>query len=264
MRDRRPVRVRAGAEPEPLDRSPPRSTTQLVAPRGLSTRPMPSRAPPPRRSAAAGPIGPSSRRVEQRRTTASSSSARCSSRAWTSPAARSGRDRLEAVVGEPGLVARASSASAGGAGGRADRAERARVVGGDDADVGQPVLERGVEEQLAPAALRVVADAPRAPRVRPRRRSRRASSSLPPTRTLPKRKRWPVSARVQPAGALGQRGEPVVAGGEPARRRRRRRCRSGGSTRARARAGSSARGRAPASARGRAPPRRRARRRPRS
>ena len=178
-------------------RSPSRSTTQLVAPRGLSTRPTPIVA-----LRAAGLGGGRARRAgragaSSRSNVCRSSSARCSSRAWTSPAARSGDDRLEAVVGEARAASRAtSSATPGGARRRPDGAEARGVVGVDDADVGQPVLERGVEEQLAPAALPSpsrdrgeLARARRATVVGVERRARCRRRGR-----VPKRKRWPVSA----------------------------------------------------------------------
>ena len=80
-----------------------------------------------------------------------------------------GDDRLEAVVGEPGrgcahVLGERRRRARPGPTRRARRASSAV----DDADVGQPVLERGVEEQLAPAALarsaRIAASSSRAAR----------------------------------------------------------------------------------------------------
>ena len=84
-----------------------------------------------------------------------SSSARCSTRAWTSPAARRGTIGVEAAVCQARALLADVLGEPGGARGGPDRAEPLRVGGGDDADVGEAVLERCVEEQLAPGARRI-------------------------------------------------------------------------------------------------------------
>ena len=87
-----------------------------------------------------------------------SSSARCSTRAWTSPAARRGTSGRKLLVGEARTVPAHVFGQSRGARRRSDGAESLGGLGVDDPDVGEPVLKRCVEEQLAPAALRVRAE----------------------------------------------------------------------------------------------------------
>ena len=218
VRDDGPVRVRAGAQAEPLDRGRrARSTMQRRrAARALDAADADRALRARRLGGGRARSGRSSRRVEQRRRSASSSSARCSSRACTSPAARSGTTGSKPVVGEPRAASRARRRRAR----RRARPARPRRARAASAAVTTPMSGRRswnerVEEELAPAARdvgsrcaasssRAVADVRRRrARARCRRRGR-----------VPNRKRWPVSARVQPARALGERGEAAVAGGE--------------------------------------------------
>src|SRR5205085_10989297 len=61
---------------------------------------------------------------------------------------------LEAIVREPRTGGAHVLGDAGRAGGRTDGSEPDGVVRGDDADVGEPVLERRVEDELAPSGAR--------------------------------------------------------------------------------------------------------------
>ena len=65
----------------------------------------------------------------------------------------------EAVIGQPVVLAGPRVLrEAGAASYWADRAERGRLIPGEDADVDEPVLEGGVEDQIAPARGRLCAE----------------------------------------------------------------------------------------------------------
>ncbi len=216
MRDDGPVRVRAGAQAQPRRaRSPLRSTTQRVAPRGLSTRPMPIG-----RAVAAGLGGArarAGRRAGRRaaRTTAAARARAARAAPATSPAAPSATAGREAVVGEPRGRRAHVLGDPARARGRAGRAERARVRGGDDADARQPVLERGVEAAARASPLARPRASARELVARGRARPAASSASaLPPTCDAAEQEAVAGRARVQPARPLGERGEAVVAGGE--------------------------------------------------
>ena len=136
-----------------------------------------------------------------------SSSARCSSRAWTSPAARVGHDRLEARRRRAAGCSRGRPRRARPRARPARRRRGARASSASTTPMSrQPVLERGVEEELAPGARRRPSRSAASSVARAAHGvARRASSALPPTRTVPNRKRWPVSA------ALSRRARSVSA-----------------------------------------------------
>ena len=205
VRDGGPVRVRAGAEPEPLDAvavsARRRSTSRRAGSRrGRCRRPLAARAAlPPRLDR---PVEQPSSELEA---TAASSSARCSSRACTSPAGRSGTDGIEAVVGERGsrsrdVVARARPRARPARRCRAARRPPRRRTPMSGSRSWKEALNRS-SRQPRRASARSASSSSRAARTA----RARASSSLPPTRTLPKRKRWPVSA------ALSRRARSVSA-----------------------------------------------------
>ena len=152
--DGRPVGVGAGAEPSRARSGRRcRSTMQLVAPRGLSTRPMPIS-----RSVVAGGrggrsrTGRSSRLLEQReRLPSSSALLEAGADVAVGPFGERG---LEALVGESGRVGRTSSRETGS---RARPGRRCRA-GARPSSVttptsGEAVLEGDVDEQAPPAAL---------------------------------------------------------------------------------------------------------------
>ena len=215
VRDCRPVGVGAGAEVEPLDAVAVAlddagrcATRALDAADPDRLRPARRGAPPP--GGSVGRAGARGRRMSAaaRARAARRAPGRRRRPAWDD-AARSRRTRAA------GLWPRTSSASPAARAAGPTAPSRSASAASTIADVGQPVLERGVEERArarrAPSPSRSAASSARA--ALDGRASR--SSSLPPTLTVPKRKRWPVSARVQAAGALRQRGEARVAGREP-------------------------------------------------
>ena len=90
---------------------PLRSTMQLVAPRGLSTRPMPSSRSSPPRSAEAGRDRAVEQPVQQLERLRQLQRPLLQTGLDVAPRPAPPDGGLEAVVGEPGEVARASSAS---------------------------------------------------------------------------------------------------------------------------------------------------------
>ena len=127
------------------------STTQSVAPRGLSTRPMPVA--PPGCAASVAPVADrlGEQPVEEVERLPQLERALLeagSGIAGTGPPGRPLRSR-RTRAGR--WFAARHPASPAAARGGADGAQRQRGLLRDDADARQPVLERGVEDQLAPA-----------------------------------------------------------------------------------------------------------------
>ena len=134
---------------------PSPSSAQIVLPRGLSIR-VTARP----TGAVAGRTGA---RSDGRRQEALKQRERLSKlelalfEAGAHVAARSLADgRLEAVVGQPAFLAGARVVrDSRAARGRADSSEKDGLGAAEYADVDQPVLERGVEGEVAPSGLRV-------------------------------------------------------------------------------------------------------------
>src|SRR5581483_1805728 len=122
-------------------------------------------------------------------------------------------DGLEAVVGQSVGGCADVLGDAAGSGGGSDRAEGEGVLARNDADVGEPVLEGAVEEELAPGASRLGLDplelcAGCDDRV-PLDRERAAGDG-----DRAEEEAVPGQRGVEPPRALGQRGEAVVPGRE--------------------------------------------------
>ena len=134
-------------------RSPSRSTTQLVAPRGLSTRPTPIGCCSALGSADRGPDRAVEQLVEECERLPELERPLLEPRLHV--AGRPLRDDgEEALVGEVRAVGAQVLGEPGRPRAGSDGAEPLGVGGGDDADVGEAILEGGVEEELAPAAER--------------------------------------------------------------------------------------------------------------
>ena len=197
-----PIRVRARAQAQPRDR--PCSTrrrcrsSRRAGSRRVRRR---ARAAPPARGRA-GSTGPSSASSSSS-SDCHSSSARCSRRAATSPAGRSGVTAAKprrAAAQRPRVLGDAGGASRG-----ARRAEPRNVIGGQHADAAEAVLERALKSARASAA-RACAPMRRSSLARaPRLARRRAPACCAPTATVPRRKRWP------PTRALSSRAWSVSA-----------------------------------------------------
>ena len=204
-------------------RSPVRSTTHVVAPRGLSMRPMPMA-----RSGRAGSAAAADDRsveqaledVERLQELERALLDPCLDVAGGAP----GDDGREALVGEARTVLAHVVGEAGGASGRPDGAEPLGVLGADDPDAGEPVLERRVEEQLAPAASRVCAERGQ---LVARGAHGRGVQSERAAADADRAEQEAVTGelRVQPPRALGERRESSHCRRRSRRRRRRRRCR---------------------------------------
>ena len=80
-----------------------------------------------------------------------SSRCRCSSRDLTSPVARARGDRNEVVVREPRASGSRVDRQTSGTRCRTSRTEPSRFLRAHDADVDEAVVERAVEDELAPA-----------------------------------------------------------------------------------------------------------------
>ena len=126
---------------------------QLVAPRGLSTRPTPIGCSSPLGSADGGPDRAVEQLVEDRERLPELERTLLEPRLHIT-----GRplrdDGGEALVGEAWAARAHVLREPGSARARADAAQPLGVGGGDDADVGEAILKGAVEEELAPAAQR--------------------------------------------------------------------------------------------------------------
>src|SRR5207245_1087151 len=151
VRDDGPVRVRPGAQAEALERSAPAlDDTHRRAAGALDARESDRL----RRCTGHGGgrlHGPVEQRIEYVERLPEPERTLLEARLHAARGA-CGHLRVEAVVREPAARAAHVLGDPARARCRADGAERASVLRRDDPDVGEPVLERRVEEQLTPAA----------------------------------------------------------------------------------------------------------------
>ena len=195
-------------------RSPSRSTMQIVAPRGLSTRPTPIVAaqaaaalPPP------GATGPGEERVEQVEGLAGAR-VRAVRAVPGRRRRRAGEDGLEARRRRGGwLAVRASSASPPPGRPARRRRARARPPRSTMPTSGSRSWKEALKRSSRQARARLGADRGELSRAAPTVASRRAQVAAAHADGA-EEEAVAGQGRVQPAGALGEGGEAVVAGGE--------------------------------------------------